>query len=205
MNIARMILAISRESDKSNHVAYKRIAQFLEEHSSTITVMAERTVQDVDHDEIHIGQKTLRLGIIEIPVDQLDIEERLPTAFPIYHDDVTRGEAIVLSYGGSHGHDRSFLVMASSKLANAIKAHHANDILSATLTKSQSDENDLVLSVSDPEETMTIDPSQVRVSNDHLEIGMEESIAWNQVKIITGQDIICFVLTDRRVLTFSEN
>ena len=198
---SQILAAVAASDISESATAIMRLSEILKLHGEQITIAAQQTVQDIDHNDIFIGSEGIRLRGIHIPFEKLRIVTRIPYGEVPTREAIMAGEACVFEYGEG---DRVFLTVVNQEEGCKLKMQHAAEAIDVAATNSMNTGSKILLSENASDDCEVVDATEFCVTDDGISLGKDRSVSWKEISAMTTQDTLSIAIGRQRMLTINE-
>jgi len=196
-----MITAMAANDTSRSAIALMRLSEVLKLQDERVTIAAEKTVQDIEREDIFIGSAGIRLRGLLIPYEGLSIVTKLPIGGLPSMEDIMAGEACVFHYGRQ---EKSFLTVVGRDIGMQLKMQYVTEAIDCAATVSMNTGSRMLLSEDGDDECEVVDPTDFRVYEDGILFGSERMVPWSDVSAVTTQGTLSVAIGRQRMMTLNE-
>lgn len=201
MNPSQMIAAMAANDTSRSAIALMRLSEVLKLQDERVTIAAEKTVQDIEREDIFIGSAGIRLRGLLIPYEGLSIVTKLPAGgFPSM-EDIMAGEACIFHYGRQ---EKSFLTVVGRESGMQLKMQYVTEAIDVAAMVSMNTGTRMLLSEDGDDECEVVDPTDFRVDEEGILFGSDRMVPWSEVSAVTTQGTLSVAIGRQRMMTLNE-
>lgn len=203
MKPSQIIAIIANAEKRPSSKALNEISKLMSENDEKITIVAEKTVQDIDPEDVQVGISTISFRNIVIPLHSLSLETRVPHNCPVTSDDVIKGESQSFSY--TKDGDEMMITLAGRELGRRFKIECAEEAVDVAATNSLNTGNQLVLSENFDVQYLVEDAASITIDENGIYLGAGDFILWNDVSAVTLQETLAIAVGRNKLMSLSES